>query len=356
MSTKPIRGFFLRIKTRNEIPIFFATDDNYALYLAVAITSLLERASKDNFYYIRVLTTGLSGKWRTCIKDVSKHYSSYSKVEIVDLKEKLKELSRLFPTRDYYSKETYNRFFIPDLFPQYDKVLYLDCDIIFLHDVADLYKTELGDNLVAAAPEEVMTEVDTYGEYVEKALGVDRYEYFNAGVMLINARLFREERVVEKFLYLLSRFTFRVTQDEDYLNVICKGRTVLLDLGWNKTSFHNDKFDDKSLKAVHYKIHWKPWHYEGVEYEDYFWECAARAGVINDLIAILEGYTEEQKEVDRVAYERLLKMAKDDAADTSNYWNTVQKEGHASSFFRAALDMWHQIINAIGDFVLKLAA
>lgn len=339
-----------------EIPIFFAADNNYAPFLAVSIKSLLERASKDNFYNIRVLTTDLSSSWRTRILNEMCRYSAYSTVEIVDLKEKLKELARLFPTRDYYSKETYNRFFIPDLFPQYDKVLYLDCDIIFLHDVADLYNTPLGDNLVAAAPEEVMAEVDTYGEYVEKALGIDRNEYFNAGVLLINAAMFREERVVEKFLSLLSRFTFRVTQDEDYLNVICKGRTVLLDLGWNKTSFHNDKFDDANLKAVHYKIHWKPWHYEGVEYEDYFWECAARTGLIKDLLDMRDGYTDEQKEVDRVAYERLLKMAEDDAADNNNYWNTTQRESRSSSFLRAALDTWHQIVSAIGDLVLKLAA
>lgn len=351
-----VGGMQLKSINKKEIPIFFAADNNYAPFLVVSVTSLLERATKDNFYYIRILTTDLSSEWRWRITNEAKRYSKYSTVEIVDLKEKLKELSSLFPTRDYYTKETYNRFFIPDLFPQYDKVLYLDCDIIFLHDVADLYNTPLGNNLAAAAPEEVMAEVDTYGQYVEKALGIDRNEYFNAGVLLINAKLFREEKVVEKFLSLLSRFTFRVTQDEDYLNVICYKRTALVDLGWNKTAFHNDKFDDKDLKAVHYKIHWKPWHYEGVEYEDYFWECAARTCLIKDLLEMRDGYTDDKKETDKKAYDRLLEMATADALDCNNYYNTIQRERNSSSILRAALYTWHQIVAALGGIVSRLVA
>ena len=42
-----------------EIPICFATDDNYVPFLAIAITSLLDNASKDNFYQIFVLITKL---------------------------------------------------------------------------------------------------------------------------------------------------------------------------------------------------------------------------------------------------------------------------------------------------------
>ena len=40
--------------------------------------------------------------------------------------------------RDYYSSATYFRFFISELFPEYDKALYLDCDIVLTADVADL--------------------------------------------------------------------------------------------------------------------------------------------------------------------------------------------------------------------------
>ena len=46
---------------KREIPICFATDDNYVPLLAVAIVSLLDNSSKDNFYQIFVLKKNVGG-------------------------------------------------------------------------------------------------------------------------------------------------------------------------------------------------------------------------------------------------------------------------------------------------------
>ncbi len=307
----------------NIIPIFFATDDNYVPFLAVSLTSLLDNASKENLYKIYVLTTHLEQKNIDQISSIIKSSNKNATLEFISLKEELDKMEDLFHLRDYYSKETYYRFFIPNLFPDYDKVIYLDCDIIILEDIAKLYATELGDNLVAAAPEEVMTEVDVFGTYVEKALGVNRYKYFNAGIMLMNTKEFRKQKIAEKFVDLSQRYIFRVTQDEDYLNVLCKDKLVLLDLGWNKTAFKNQKFNDKDLKLVHYKINWKPWHYEGIEYENYFWHYANKAGLSEQLLKMRSEYSEEKKERDKNAYTRLVAWGKEDTYDPNNYWNSI---------------------------------
>lgn len=307
------------------IPIFFATNDNYAPFLSVSLTSMLENASTEYVYKVYVLTTSLKQQNMDNVCSVADKFSNRVEctVEFISLEKELDKIQSLFHLRDYYSKETYYRFFIPNLFPEYDKVLYMDCDIIILDDVAKLYNTELGENLVAAAPEEVMTEVDVFGNYVEKALDCHRESYFNAGILLINSRLFRLQHIADQFVEMIQRFTFRVTQDEDYLNVLCKGKTVLLDLGWNKTAFHNDKFDDKNLKIAHYKIHWKPWHYSGVEYENYFWEYAEKAGMAEPLLQMRSSYTKEEKLRDDKAYTRLMEMARVDAEDPENYRNSL---------------------------------
>ena len=60
-------------------------------------------------------------------------------IEFVDLNYYIQKVKDKLYTRDYYSKTTYFRLFLPNLYPQYDKVLYLDSDIGILDDFATLY-------------------------------------------------------------------------------------------------------------------------------------------------------------------------------------------------------------------------
>lgn len=310
------------MNSKPEVPVFFATDDNYAPFLAVTFKSILDNASKDFSYKFYVLTTNLSSNYEKRIKEFE---SEDVKIEFIFLKETIEKIKAKFHLRDYYSIETYYRFFIANMFPQYDKVLYCDCDVIVLGDIAELYNHNIDNYLVGACPEEVMTEVKIFGDYVEQALDVDCEKYFNAGVMLMNLKAFREEKIEEKFFEMLPKYTFRVTQDEDYLNVLCKGKVKLFHLGWNKTAFKNDKFNDKDLKLIHYKIHWKPWHYDGVLYENHFWDYAKQTSFYEEILNKKLSYTDEEKRKDAIAYERLKQMAIDDTKDPNNYKNLVCK-------------------------------
>jgi lipopolysaccharide biosynthesis glycosyltransferase len=96
-------------------------------------------------------------------------------------------------------------------------------------------------------------------------------------------------------------------------------------LGWNKTAFKNEKFNDKDLKLIHYKIHWKPWHYDGVLYENHFWDYAKQTSFYEEILDKKLSYTDEEKRRDAIAYERLMQMAIDDAKDPNNYKNLVCK-------------------------------
>ncbi len=310
------------MNSKPEVPVFFATDDNYAPFLAVTFKSILDNASKDFSYKFYVLTTNLSSSYEKRIKEFE---SEDVKIEFIFLKDTIEKIKAKFHLRDYYSIETYYRFFIANMFPQYDKVLYCDCDVIVLGDIAELYNHNIDNYLVGACPEEVMTEVKIFGDYVEQALDVDCEKYFNAGVMLMNLDGFRKENIEEKFFDMLQKYTFRVTQDEDYLNVLCKGKVKLFHLGWNKTAFKNEKFNDKDLKLIHYKIHWKPWHYDGVLYENHFWDYAKQTSFYEEILNKKLSYTDEEKRRDAIAYERLKQMAIDDAKDPNNYKNLVCK-------------------------------
>ena len=330
---------------KQKIPICFATDDNYVPFLTVALASLLDNASKENFYKIYVLTSHLSDE---NINSIKKHEVENCSIEFVQLSKELDKVQDMFHLRDYYSKETYYRIFIPNLFPQYDKVLYLDCDITVLGDVSELYNTQIHGYYVAAAQEEVMQTFEVFGNYVEQADGINRKEYFNAGILLINCRRWRNKLIAERFVDLLNRYTFRVVQDEDYLNVLCKGNVKKLNLGWNKTSYKNDDFDDKDLRIIHWKINWRPWKYKDILYEEHFWKYAKMTDFYGRLVTMRDSRTDEDRKKDELLMENLSKMAQEDADDPNNYYRTDGKKGFWQSLFQriAIIIRFRIIINA----------
>ena len=293
--------------TTTTIPVFFATDDNYAPFLGVAIKSMTENLSKDSVCKIHVLTSGLSVFNRAALK---RSVSGRSTVEFVDVSEQIKSIASRLHIRDYYTKATYYRFFIADLFPEYDKALYLDCDIVVNGDITELYNTDLGNKLVGAIQEEVMQKTNVFGAYVEKVLNIPRSVYFNAGILVMNLAEFRKRDVEGLFIDLLGKRRFDVTQDQDYLNVICYGSTVPIGIEWNKTPFINPAFDhSRAPKLVHYKINWKPWHYSGVMYEKLFWLYADKTVYRRKIRKIFENYSSSQKASDALAYKNLYLMA-----------------------------------------------
>ena len=301
---------------RKEIPIFFAVDDNYAPFLGVTLQSIKDHSSRDYTYLIHVMHPGLK---KSTIDRLLKMQDENYKVICVDVKHEVKKVGNLLFTRDYYTNTTYYRFFIQRLFPQFDKALYLDSDLLVVDDISKLFNVDLGDNLIGAAVEDIMTNVDVFGRYVEVCLGIDRYKYFNAGVMLLNLKKFREEDIEARFIELLAKFKFRVTQDEDYLNVLAKGRVCFVCQGWNKSPMRDPSFDDDKLKIVHFKINYKPWHYDNVRYAENYWDYALKTEFYDDLRHMRRHFSAEDIERDNKGFQGLAILAENEIEREDTY-------------------------------------
>ena len=276
------------------IPIFFAVDDGYIPFLAVTLQSMLENASKDYYYVIKILYTNISEENK---EKIIKYENEFAKIEFVDLNYYLEELQEKLYTRDYYTKTTYYRLMIPNLYPQYDKILYLDSDVVVLGDVSELYNTDLEDNLVGAVPDASVRAIKEFSEYVERVIGMADYKnYFNAGVLLMNLKEMRKFDFQTKFLYLLENMKYSVAQDQDYLNRICKGRTKLLDEGWDVMPLPVDApMKEENIKIIHYNLIYKPWHFDNVLYQDYFWKYAKKTEFYDEIMEMRNTYSEENK-------------------------------------------------------------
>mgnify|MGYP004498864211 FL=1 len=298
---------------REEIPIFFAIDDGYTPFLAVALQSLIDNASKNYNYSIKVLHTNVKEENKE--KIINKYKSENVNIEYVDLNYYIEKVKDKLYTRDYYTNTTYFRLFLPELYPQYNKVLYLDSDIIIKGDISELYNTELGTNLVAAAPDDIIQYNKVFQDYAELVVGVSKYQYyFNAGVLLMNLDELRKFDFQNKFLYLLGTVKFSVAQDQDYLNRLCKGRVTLLDRAWDCMPLVNETTKVEDIKLVHYNFAYKPWHFEDVLYQEFFWKYAEKTEFYDEIMKIRDSYTEEQKFQDREAEKALRKMAEKENA------------------------------------------
>lgn len=305
------------------VPIFYACDDSFIKYNIVSLKSLIDNSSKDYQYNIYILITNLSS---TMKKEVLKLEQSNVKIYFDNVNKYLSSISNKLAIRDYYSKTTYFRLFIAEMYPQYNKVIYIDSDTIVRGNIAELYETDLKGNYVGACHEQVMIQEDVYGTYVEKVLGINRNYYFNAGVLLINSYQFRKQHILEKFIDLLHTYTFKVTQDEDYLNILCKDRVLWLDQKWNNEMFGNITVSKEDTCIIHYIMVSKPWHYRDCLFADEFHKYASQVDVYPLIEKELNNYSDKEKARDLESCNKLMELAIYETNREDSYFAIVNKE------------------------------
>ena len=118
------------------IPIFYACDDFFVKYMIVSLRSMIENASKDRSYHIYVLHTNISEEMKQKMYDLQ---NENFEVSFEDVTEYLKHIADRLPIRHYYTKTTYFRLFIAEMFPQYQKAIYIDSDTVVQGDISKLY-------------------------------------------------------------------------------------------------------------------------------------------------------------------------------------------------------------------------
>ncbi|MBR5473726.1 MAG: glycosyltransferase family 8 protein [Clostridia bacterium] len=308
------------VTTKEEIPIFFSTDDNYIPFLDVAISSLIENASKDYEYKLMVLHTGLK---QENVNLIMQNNQPGFNIEFVDISSDIQNIKNKFKDVYHFSIVTYYRLFIASLFPQYDKILYLDCDLVVLGDISKLYNTNIGDNILAAAPEEFVQNTKEFRDYAKFALGVDPDKYVNAGVLVINLAEFRKNKIEDKFINLITQYDFDLLDpDQAYLNYLCQDKIYTLLNGWNKEPMPIECEGNKNI--VHYALYKKPWQYDDVTDGEYFWQYATTSPFYNHILKVKAAFGEkERKEKETMAKEILVHAIK-----ITNSDNTFAKKLH----------------------------
>lgn len=311
-----------------EIPIFFACDEGFVKYTMVSMKSIMENADRSRKYHIYILHMGITEATQAKVLAMADEEFA---IDFVDVTDKMKSIADKLPIRDYYSNTTYFRLFIPDMFPQYCKALYIDSDTIVVGNIAELYDHKLGKLYAGVCPDRVVAQTDILGDYVEKVLGVKRTRYFNAGVMLMNCSQFRENHLLDEFLEMLHVYLFVVAQDQDYLNLICKNQVLYIEPKWNAQVYGELACPEEEVGLFHFNMAAKPWHYEDCRLAEYFWKYAKKTVDYDAIKEGLANYTDEQRRNDSVSGEKLIRLAVSEINREDNYLRKMEKAGKSES-------------------------
>lgn len=282
--------------SKPKVNLFFACDDNYVPFMAVTISSIQKYMSPENNYRVVVMhanNISLENQEKLTLKYTKPNFE----IKFHNIEGEVARIAEKLHTRDYYSKATYYRMLIPNLYKDMEKALYIDSDTLVLDDIAKLFETPLEENLVGAIHDGAVETVPPFQDYVKNVVGVNKQEdYFNAGVLLMNLKKMREIDFENKFLTLLGKVKFDVAQDQDYLNAICCNKVKHIDSCWNAMPIEQLKKDPKDLKIIHYNLAFKPWHKDGVLYGDLFWNHAKDVDYYDVIVNIKNNYPKEKIE------------------------------------------------------------
>lgn len=259
------------------IPVIFSFDENMSLQAGVATFSLLINASENVEYDVYYLIQKDIDNKQKQMFDKLKYLKSCANITFINVGN---AFSNAYEVRNV-TIASYYRLLIPTLFKNYERVIYLDVDIICKTSLEEVYEFDLGDNYIAGVASYICNDIDI--EY-SNTIGCNSGYYINAGFIVFNIKKILEDSINEKFMELSNnKYLY---QDQDIINIACNGKIKMLDVKYNFTqlyyrallegniftknfySFENVKESSKDC-IIHYTGN-KPWNSLCLRFEEWW--------------------------------------------------------------------------------------
>ena len=253
------------------IPVCFIYDKNFIMPTSVAITSMLDNRREDTFYDIFLIGVGCENE------DVSylEAFKSEKNVDVhfrtADMSE-FKDISQV----SHVSPAAMVKFNLPKIVPEYDKLLYIDGDVLIMKDLTEFYSEDLTGYYIGGP----MNTVDV-------VRGKNQYL---SGAYVFDSKRMREDdiprKLIEHRLSLGNRKAMDITTFNDVLNADFKNMPIKYDLPIRKLmyerkyynlarfnaffgeSYSNYKEIIEDAVVIHFDGADKPWKYSCFLYDD----------------------------------------------------------------------------------------
>lgn len=238
----------------NGINLVLASDDNYAKYLGVALFSIVENYNDSRILFLHILDNGISTDSKKRLKTtinkpgIELLFYDISGGFLAD-----------FPEVNHLSRTSYARLLIAELLPKdIKKIIYLDCDLVVLKDIAELYDQNLGSYSLGAVSDVMAKEILRIYFYPGLT------NYFNAGVLLIDLEAWRQKNIkIRAGEFIKIHFKDLIRSDQDVLNCLFKDDWKILDSRFNldlkRESF--SAMPPVNTAVLHYSDRLKPGSY-----------------------------------------------------------------------------------------------
>ena len=279
---------FMNNSNKVKIPVVLASDENYAPYLFVTMYSAIQNKADNSIYDFYIL---VPNKFSNNCKKLFKNLETSTVfVNFVDMNDMFQSSKT---TIKHITYPTYYRLLLAELLPDYDKVLYLDTDVIVLKDLKSLYDYDLNENYIAGVKAAAYILNEKTESLYYKSIGLPELSgYINAGVTLWNIKKIRDDNITPGLISLVDE-NFK-SQDQDIINVVFYGRILFLDFSFNVMTKYlsgkyakNDLYDiygkdvfECGLKnpcIIHYADKRKPWRTIFIPYGIIWWKYALLA-------------------------------------------------------------------------------
>lgn len=244
-----------------HVAICSASNQTYVLGVASALVSAVLNAPRGAHCRVYLLDGGIrEDSWHKLERTIAALPRS---CELIRLRPDMQNYAGL-PQDWGASVMTYARLALPQMVTE-PRVIYVDADLLVQADWESLWEMDMGDAVIAAAP-----------DVVTKTLGAERLDlekfhmdgadpYFQAGFLVMDLNKWRDFGVSEKVItYLRENPEHCCFWDQSALNVVLYRRWKMLPREWNTPAWWADqKIEDCAITApvLHFVGPNKPWIY-----------------------------------------------------------------------------------------------
>lgn len=239
----------------NNINICISCDDNYAQHAGVVIASILCNAKSQDSLSFYILDGGISQDKKDKILSLKTNRDCL--INFVEINEDDFEDYKVVNTHKYLTLPAFYRLKLPQLLPDVNRVIYLDCDVIVNSSLSELFNTNMGECSIAGVHD------------IDKKDVRENPTCVNSGVLVMDLANMRKYNIQEKFLEWTKNNIARIKKgDQQIINETLRGKIKILDDRWNvqSSNFSNRSSFTQKPKIVHFVARKKPWHYASFSY------------------------------------------------------------------------------------------
>ena len=230
----------------NTIPVVFTFDKRIVLGAAVTVKSLIDTAKPETAYDIYVYHPDIDDKTAKEFEKMLEGTNHSIHFEYIS-KDRFKNAP--INKGGSWTEIVYYRLLIPELLPQYDKVIYADTDVLFKDDLTEAYNIDLTDYECAAVAMEPNNENMICHKYFPE--NKNELTYISSFI-IFNCKKLREEKFVDKVFDVIKTFNTRLKFfDLDTLNIACD---KIYNLPYRYGVFQSLYYSDDWSKSAEYKF------------------------------------------------------------------------------------------------------